>query len=72
MFAVGYGQDGPGTRAVLSALIELAKERGIRTLLVPSRRYLAGLKCDESSYFWERKLIEAGVEIVEAPPEDWL
>lgn len=71
-FAVGYGRGGPGTRSVLSALWDLARERGIRTLLVPNRRYLAGLKSDEPPYFWERAFTGIGVEIVEAPPEDWL
>lgn len=71
-FAVGYQRRGPGMRAVLGYVMNLAQEHGIRTLLVPTRRYLAGLKTDTPPYFWERTFKEAGFEIIEAPPEDWL
>lgn len=58
--------------SVIHSLVALAKEYRIGILLVPSRRYLAGLATDASPHFWEHHIEACGIEIVEASPEDWL
>lgn len=56
----------------LPDLIDFLKEHHIDVLLVATKRHLAQFWDSEPPYFWEQKLADAGIEIVEAPPEELL